>query len=160
MRTLLAVAVGTVPLLTTRVASAQSRYMMNGDMWGSGWMGGYGGAWLPILLVSVVAAAAAGDLSEPQARYQQERAICMNGQSHQDRATCLREADAALAESKRGDLSGGPDRYEQNQLMRCEFHPAEDREYCLRRMRGEGTTSGSVESGGIYRELRTTVPAK
>jgi hypothetical protein len=112
------------------------------------------------LLVSIVAAAAAGDLAEPQARYQQERAICMNGQSHQDRATCLREADAALAESKRGDLSGGPDRYEQNQLMRCEFHPAEDREFCLRRMRGEGTISGSVESGGIYRELRTTVPAK
>jgi ABC-type multidrug transport system permease subunit len=54
MKTLLAVAVGTVPLLTTRVASAQSRYMMNGDMWGGGWMGGYGGAWLPILLVAVV----------------------------------------------------------------------------------------------------------
>ena len=30
----------------------------------------------------------------------------------------------------------------------------------LRRMHGEGTVSGSVESGGIYRELRTTVPAQ
>lgn len=54
MKTSLAAAVGTVPLLTTSVTLAQSRYMMNGDMWGSGWMGGYGGAWLPILLVAVV----------------------------------------------------------------------------------------------------------
>jgi len=112
------------------------------------------------LLVAGMAAAADGKLAEAQARYRQDRAACISGQSHQDRATCLREADAALAESKRGDLSGGPDRYEQNQVMRCEFHPAEDREFCLRRMRGEGTISGSVESGGIYRELRTTVPAK
>jgi len=29
--------------------------MMNGGMWGFGWMGGYGGYWLPILLVAVVA---------------------------------------------------------------------------------------------------------
>lgn len=29
--------------------------MMNGSgMWGSGWMGGYGGGWLPILLVIVI----------------------------------------------------------------------------------------------------------
>jgi len=27
-------------------------------------------------------------------------------------------------------------------------------------MNGEGTISGSVESGGFYRELRTPVPAK
>ena len=30
--------------------------MMNGDMWGSGWMGGYGGMWMPVLiLVAVIA---------------------------------------------------------------------------------------------------------
>ena len=30
--------------------------MMNGDMWGGGWMGGYGGMWMPVLvLVAVVA---------------------------------------------------------------------------------------------------------
>ena len=54
MKTLLAVAVGSVPLLTTGVVSAQSGYMMNGNMWNGGWMGGYGGAWVPILLVAVV----------------------------------------------------------------------------------------------------------
>lgn len=111
------------------------------------------------MLVSGIAMAAAADMAEAKARYQQERATCMSGESHQDRATCLREAGAALAESKRGNLGGGMGQYEQNQLRRCDAHPAEDREDCLRRMRGEGTTSGSVEGGGIYRELRTTTPA-
>ncbi len=57
MKTLLAMAVGTVPLLATGVALAQSGNMMNGDggMWGMGWMGGYGGIWGPILLVAVIA---------------------------------------------------------------------------------------------------------
>jgi asparagine N-glycosylation enzyme membrane subunit Stt3 len=54
MKTLLAMAVGTVPLLTTSVALAQNGNMMNGGMWGGGWMGGYGGIWGPILLVIVV----------------------------------------------------------------------------------------------------------
>ena len=55
MKTLLAVAVGTVPLLATGVSLAQNGNMMNGGMWGGGWMGGYGGIWVPILLVIVVA---------------------------------------------------------------------------------------------------------
>jgi hypothetical protein len=54
MKTLLAVAVGTVPLLSTGVSSAQNANMMNGGAWGVGWMGGYGGIWMPILLVVVV----------------------------------------------------------------------------------------------------------
>ncbi|MDO8249582.1 MAG: hypothetical protein Q7T78_07685 [Rhodoferax sp.] len=54
MKNLLAVAVGTAPLLTTGVSFAQNGNMMNGGMWGSGWMGGYGGIWMPILLVVVV----------------------------------------------------------------------------------------------------------
>ena len=112
------------------------------------------------LLTAGIAMAAATDMSEAQARYKQERARCMSGQSHQDHATCLKEAGAALNEAKRGNLGSGTGQNEQNQLKRCEVLPAEDREDCLRRMRGEGTISGSVEGGGIYRELRTTVPAK
>jgi hypothetical protein len=54
MKTLLAMAVSTVPLLTTGVSLAQSGNMMDGGMWGAGWMGGYGGIWGPILLVLVV----------------------------------------------------------------------------------------------------------
>ncbi|MGP1675693.1 MAG: hypothetical protein ACTS6J_00875 [Burkholderiales bacterium] len=112
------------------------------------------------LLIAGMASAAGGKLAEAQARYQQDRAACIGGQSNQDRATCLREAGAALQAAKRGDLGEGQSAYEQNRLIRCERLPAGDRNDCLRRMRGEGTVSGSVESGGIYRELRTTVPAQ
>jgi len=56
MKNLLAVAVGTVPLLTTGVSFAQSGNMMNGGTWGAGWMGGYGGAWMPILFLVVLVA--------------------------------------------------------------------------------------------------------
>jgi hypothetical protein len=57
MKTLLALAVGAVPLLGTGVALAQNGNMMNGGGWGMGWMGGYGGIWGPILLVVVVVGA-------------------------------------------------------------------------------------------------------
>lgn len=57
MKTLLALAVGAVPLLAAGVALAQSGNMMNGGGWGMGWMGGYGGIWGPILLVVVVVGA-------------------------------------------------------------------------------------------------------
>jgi hypothetical protein len=48
-------AVGTVPLFVAGVALAQNGNMMNGtgSMWGGGWMGGYGGTWVPVLLVIV-----------------------------------------------------------------------------------------------------------
>lgn len=54
MKTLLAMTVGTVSLLTTGIALAQNSNMMNGGNWGMGWMGGSGGIWLPLLLVVVV----------------------------------------------------------------------------------------------------------
>lgn len=44
--------VGAVPLLAASAALAQNGNMMGGA-W-SGWMGGYGGIWMPILLVAVV----------------------------------------------------------------------------------------------------------
>ena len=84
--------------------------------------------------------------------YQQDRAFCNSGQSSQDRATCLREAGAAAQEGPRGNLSDAP---EGNQFARCDYHKdPNDREYCIRRMKGEGTVSGSVEGGGVLRELR------
>ena len=42
-----------------------------------------------------------------------------------------------------------------NKFARCDYHKdPNDREYCIRRMKGEGTVSGSVEGGGLIRELR------
>ena len=54
MKNLPAMVVGTVSLVASGIASAQSGPMMNGGMSGVGWMGGYGGYWVPVLLVVVV----------------------------------------------------------------------------------------------------------
>jgi len=90
--------------------------------------------------------------------YQQERARCA-AQATEDRAACIREAGAALQASRRGQLDDNQTSYEQNRLARCSYLRGDDRQDCERRMRGEGTVSGSVEGGGIYRELVTRVPA-
>ena len=50
MKNLFAVGLGTMPLFVTGAALAQNGSMMGGG----GWMGGYGGYWLPVLLVVVV----------------------------------------------------------------------------------------------------------
>jgi len=94
-----------------------------------------------------------------QQNYQQERARCMDGTSGQEQRACLREAGAAVVESKRGGLTDSPD-YQQNAMARCAAHTnAEERSYCERRMRGEGSVSGSVKGGGVMRELTVVVPA-
>ena len=103
-----------------------------------------------------LAATAAGNPQDANARYQAERAACLNGQSNQARATCLREAGAALQESKRGRLSDDQAADQKNALLRCNALPADDRDACQRRIAGEGTTTGSVLDGGVLREL--TVP--
>ena len=107
-----------------------------------------------------VSTAFAAPPSDAQARYQQERAACDSGQSQQDRATCLREAGAALHEARQGRLGEGQVQYQQNALARCGYLPAEERSACHARMQGQGTTSGSVAGGGIYRELVTREPAQ
>lgn len=102
------------------------------------------------------AQANAATATDAQKAYTAERKACM-AKSGEDRATCLREAGAALAEARRGRLTDDPSQYEKNRLARCDKQPAEDRPDCLRRMNGEGVVKGSVEEGGIYRELRRPV---
>ena len=54
MKNLFAVAIACIPLFVTGAALAQNAPMMNGGMGGGGWMGGYGGYWLPVLFIVVV----------------------------------------------------------------------------------------------------------
>jgi hypothetical protein len=117
-------------------------------------------------LVAALAAllCASGWAAEPpgaadaQSRYRQERAVCISGQSNQDRATCLREAGAALAEAgRRGHDGAAP--YEVNATRRCESLSGADRDACTARMQGQGTTSGNAAAGGVLRELETPVKA-
>jgi hypothetical protein len=112
------------------------------------------------VLFSGAAAAAGAALSPAQQRYQQERAVCLSGQSNQDRATCLKEAGAALHEARRGGLDTVVRDLGQNRMIRCNALPAQDREDCARRMQGEGVTTGSAQDGGVLRELSRPVAPK
>ena len=111
-------------------------------------------------LLLVAGAAMAAKASDAQLRYQQERKACLSGASKQDRAACLREADAALQEARRGRLAAdGGAKLGDNAVARCAALPPADRDECVTRMR-EGTTSGSAAQGGVLRELVRPVPAQ
>jgi hypothetical protein len=101
--------------------------------------------------------------NDAKARYLREKANCEAGNTTQDKATCLKEAGAALDEKRRGrlDNSGSP---LANATDRCNALPAKDRADCVARIVGplspnqRVTTSGSVEGGGVIRETTTTTP--
>ncbi len=59
MKIFLAMLIGLTMLSVSGVALAQNGNMMSGGMWNGGWMGKYGGMWVPILLVIVVVAVVA-----------------------------------------------------------------------------------------------------
>jgi hypothetical protein len=111
------------------------------------------------MLAVTSASWAAGNegLSQAQQRYNQERARCMSGQSHQDRATCLQEAGAALQESRRDGLATDKASLAGNATARCDAQPAADRADCMARIQGAGTAQGSVEGGGLIRQTETPV---
>ena len=108
----------------------------------------------PWLLAAAAVACAtpalAADKAAARNDHDSQRARCLSGQSHQDRATCLREAAAAREESRRGGLTGA-DNYRANALARCERVPPADQAECRKRIE-QGTASGSVEGGGVLRE--------
>jgi hypothetical protein len=99
----------------------------------------------------------------PQQRYLKDRANCDAGRTAEDRATCLREAGAALEERKRHTLDNGGSPMA-NATDRCNALPAKDKADCMARVLGpvapnqRVTTSGSVAGGGVIRETTTTTP--
>jgi hypothetical protein len=103
---------------------------------------------------SAVAAGKAVTL-DPHARYQREAGACYAIRSLDQRAECLSEAGLRLAIALPTPAIEHPDALARNALRRCEPLPEPDRKDCVARMQGQGTTSGSVASGGIYRELVT-----
>lgn len=113
-----------------------------------------------VLAATSLAASAAG-ASAPasaDARYQQERARCLTGQSGQALETCLKEAGAAKQQAGQGQLT---DADAQNARKRCEPLGADDKRDCLARANGSSpntTSTGSVKGGGIVRETTTTIP--
>jgi hypothetical protein len=116
-----------------------------------------------LVLALAPAAWAAGKsnqaLTDAQKQYKAERAHCLSGQSHQDKATCLKEAENAYSEARRGALnnSGAGKNLASNATARCDAQPAADREACIQRIMGAGSAEGSVKGGGIIRQTETTV---
>jgi hypothetical protein len=97
---------------------------------------------------------------ELQARYQQDLAECEAQQATQDLVACRLEARHALTEAKRNLLSDTTaNLFEKNQLKRCRVFKGDDREACEARVRNEGSSTGSVQSGGILREVVRPVPS-
>ncbi|WP_051442971.1 hypothetical protein [Curvibacter gracilis] len=97
------------------------------------------------------------EAQDRERRYRSERQSCLDGSSHQDRATCLKEANAAHAQPVPAPTrSADAARYRHNQVRRCQALPERDhaREDCLSRMNEPSAAHGSVESGGILREWR------
>ena len=115
-------------------------------------------ALLAMLAFTCCAATAAGGSPAAKERYQAEKTVCIKGESHQDNATCLKEAQAALAESATRPAVPAAADYAQNALIRCKTLPADERDACQRRIAGEGNSSGSVEGGGMLREVVTPAP--
>ena len=121
--------------------------------------------WLVLFAIVAMLATIFAQAAEPvrpadaQKRFLDERAYCQNASAAEDKTACLREAGAALQEARSGKLADANTNYESNRIARCAYLKGSDKEYCVRRMSGEGTTSGSVEGGGILRELVVIVPA-
>jgi len=116
------------------------------------------------LLVASVASAQSGAgsaQSSVEANYQRDRAACMASDSQHERTSCLREAGAVRAEAMRGASRGGESQetLTRNALERCKRQSPEQQAICERMVRGEGTTRGSVEGGGMIRELTIMEPA-
>lgn len=92
--------------------------------------------------------------------YQKERGWCMVNTVGDARATCLKEAGAAQAEKRQGTLDSNSTNYSANVTRRCGVYSGEDRLACIARMKGYGSESGSVQGGGIIRQVETiTLPA-
>ena len=83
------------------------------------------------------------------------RGACPYGIATDGSTNCMTKADYDVARARQDALDRDPAQYMRNALSRCESLQGDDRRDCVARIEGRGTTSGSVEGGGIYRELVT-----
>jgi len=119
------------------------------------------GAWGGVGLGAAGGACVQPAADGSRARFDAERKACRAGLTGKDTQTCLTEAHNAYGERRRGaDLQVSPEELLYNRLRRCEVHQGPERTDCEARMRGQGQTSGSVDGGGLLRELTTVVPPR
>lgn len=109
----------------------------------------------------VAMAAGTGTGIDNTGNYQHEVQSCLNGNTQQARATCLKEARNAHADKVRGVLMAGVNSRDlnSNALARCDvFKNSDDKAACAARVEN-GAVEGSVASGGILREATETSTA-
>jgi hypothetical protein len=114
------------------------------------------GLWLAALALAAtpVFAASPATQKDTQARAERARIACATVRADA-RDDCLSEASTLAASTKPSRPEENPEQLARNALKRCAPLPEPDRRDCVARMQGQGTTSGSVAAGGIYRELVT-----
>lgn len=88
-------------------------------------------------------------------QYQRDKQFCMSDRAYQSQADCLREAGAALQERRQHVRYN--ENYSDNKYRRCEELNESDEQMCRARLSDSATTSGSVESGGIIRQVEVFV---
>ena len=114
-----------------------------------------------LLAVTAATAQVAGTLPgatglDASGNYRSEVQACLSGRTAQDRETCLREARNAQAERQRGTLDNQA-QFRANAAARCEPLSGEEKAACQARVMGHGDVSGSVEGGGVLRQVETVV---
>ena len=89
--------------------------------------------------------------------YQQERAWCMANTAGEAQATCLKNSSAAQAQKRQGTLDNNGSNFKANAMQRCTVLTGEDRAACEARVAGLGEASGSVQGGGVIKQIETVV---
>ena len=89
--------------------------------------------------------------------YQQERAWCMANTVGEAQAACLKGSGAAQAEKRQGTLDNNGGNFKANAMQRCNVLTGEDRAACEARLAGLGSASGSVQGGGVIKQVETVV---
>jgi hypothetical protein len=113
-----------------------------------------------VLVLTGSVTALAGSVQDKVERhrvYQNDRQFCLSGQSSQSRETCLREAGAAMQQNAAAQAQPSAEQMAANAVRRCNAFTGDGQQSCLARMQGHGKESGSVEAGGILRELTEPV---
>ena len=119
---------------------------------------GLGGLFVAGALLSFSALAATPTASERaaeiNAKFEQDKANCVSGKSGVERTACLKEATKARNSARNAPIYDDAT-YRHNKFDRCRVLSGDEARDCFARMKGEGTVSGSVEGGGLYREKVT-----
>lgn len=103
---------------------------------------------------------AAGERAGIDAQYRTDRQACMARTDAEERRDCLRDLGAVRQEALRGTRNPGVDaaQLERNAIARCEVHKDKiDRALCVQMARGDGKSSGSVEGGGVIRQIEVEI---